>query len=220
MNSRATKKPEFGGIGGWVDPDFLPMKVKQELMLHLKKSTLTDAEKTSLIKFCNDMGQIIETETVAYAQQVKQIKAIESNARRLIASMTQMSQAAEEAFTAHALYLAYGTRPPIDLPKAVIAEVKRPGGNLLSSAWDWVQSLEQAASYAAEKYRIDRQSKPEQNKARGFVSLLATRIKELSGELPPKDRASWFAAFAACAGDHIGLHIGPRIIASGVDAAR
>lgn len=218
MNSR--KKPEFDRTGGWIDPDFLPIAVKRELMLHLKQSSLADTAKTSLIEFCVEVAQMIDTDTAAYAQQVRQIKAIESNARRLIASMTQMSPSATEAFTAHADYLAYGTKPPINLPKAIKAEIRRPGGNMLSSAWDWVQSLEQAAAYTVEQYRIDRQSKPEQLKARGFVSMLATRVRELTGKLPPKDRASWFAAFAACAGDHIGLHVGPRIVSSGIDAAR
>ena len=87
----------------------------------------------------------------------------------------------------------------------------------MSSTWDWVTALEQAAGYTAAQYKIDKQSKPEQMRARGYVSMLAQRVRELTGYPPPKDRSSWFADFATCLGRQLDLPIGPRIVASGIE---
>ena len=215
-------KPDFScGGGDIVDPEFIPASVRRELLLHLERSRLTDSQKEALLVFANDIGQMVtDRETEPAKLQRTQIEAIEANARRLLASLAALGHPAREALHAHADYLAWGSAPPIELDQHIKAAIKHPNGSLLSSAWDWVAALEKAAEYTAAKYNIDKQSKPEQMRARGYVSLLAERVKELTGAAPPKDPASWFAGFAQCLGDHLGLPIGPRIVASGIEAIR
>lgn len=150
--------------------------------------------------------------------QRKQIKVVEANAKRLLASLAVIGRPAMTALQAHTDYLAYGSAPPIELDEEIKKIIKRPNGSLLSSTWDWVESLEKAANYAASQYSLDRQSKPEQMRARGYVSMLAEHIHELTGSTPPKDRSGWFAGFTACLGERLGLPIGPRVVASGIDS--
>lgn len=204
-----------------VDPEFIPASVRRELMLHLEKSPLTGEQKTALIECANDMGQEwMDGELLPAQIQRAQIERIASDARRLLQALNQLSRPAREALHAHTDYLAYGSRPPVELEQAVRATIKQPGGSLLSTGWDYVEALEKAAEYAAEQYTMDKTTKPEQLRARGFVSMLAEHVRGMTGKAPPKDKASWFACFAACLGEHLVLPIGPRIVVSGIAAIR
>ena len=188
-------------------------------MLHLKKSQLTDDQKTALLNFANDIGQMVmDGEIESGKSQRMQIEAIEANAKRLLASLALLGHPALQALHAHTDYLAYGSAPPIELSEEIKNAIRKPNGSLLSSAWDWIEALEKASHYAANKYSIDKQSKPEQMRARGYVAMLANRVCELTGASPPKDRSAWFAGFAECLGGHLGLPIGPRVVVSGIDA--
>ena len=220
MTTRA--KPDFSvGGGGMVDPEFIPADVRRELLLHLEKSPLTGEQKKALIQYANDMGQMVMDGELLPAQiQRTQIERVANEARRLLQALNQLSQPARDALHAHTDYLAYGSRPPVELEQAVKASIKQPGGSLLSTGWDYVEALEKAAEYAAQQYTIDTTTKPEQSRARGFVSMLAEHVRGMTGKPPPKDKASWFACFAACLGEHLALPIGPRVIASGIIAIR
>ena len=216
------KKPDFAvGGGGLVDPEFVSGGVRSELLLHLKKAPLTDEQKNALIDYANDISQMVcDGELQPAAQQKQQIESIASDARRLLASLHALDGPALEALHAHADYLAFGTKPPVELNRAVKHAIRQPGGSLAAGAWDWVHALEMAADYAAQQYAPTTTSKPSQMRARGLVALLAEHIRAMTGNTPPKDQASWFAAFVACLGEHLGLEIGPRIVASGIGAIR
>ena len=220
MTTRA--KPDFSvGGGGMVDPEFIPADVRRELLLHLEKSPLTGEQKKALIQNANDMGQMVMDGELLPAQiQRTQIERVANEARRLLQALNQLSQPARDSLHAHTDYLAYGSRPPVELEQAVKAAIKQPGGSLLATGWDYVEALEKAAEYAAQQYTIDTTTKPEQSRARGFVSMLAEHVRGMTGKPPPKDKASWFACFAACLGEHLALPIGPRVIASGIIAIR
>ena len=215
-------KPDFSvGGGGIVDAEFIPAPVREELLRHLHKSPLTGEQKNALIEYANDIGQMVMDGELTPAQaQRKQIARVANEARRLLQALNQLSQPARDALHAHTDYLAYGSRPPVELEQAVKASIKQPGGSLLSTGWDYVEALEKAAEYAAQQYTIDTTTKPEQSRARGFVSMLAEHVRGMTGKPPPKDKASWFACFAACLGEHLALPIGPRVIASGITAIR
>lgn len=214
------KKPDFShGAGELVDANFITDDVRTELMLHLNRSQLTDQQKAALLSFANNIGQeVIDREVESGKNQRVQIEAIEANAKRLLASLSVLSRPAIDALHAHTDYLAYGTAPSIEINEEIKNIIKRPGESILSSTWDWVEALENAAQYAASKYHVDKQSKPEQMRARDYVSMLAERVRELTGRPPPKDRSTWFAGFSTCLGEHFGLPIGPRVIASGIDS--
>ncbi len=217
-------KPDFSvGGGGWVDPEFIPAPVRDELLLHLQKSPLTDEQKAALIGYANDMAQmVIDDELMPAQTQRQQIERIASDARRLLQAMMLLRKPAREALNAHADYLAWGSCPPVALDAAVKTAIRQQvgDGGLLAVGWDYVEALEKAAEYAAQQYNMDTTTKPEQQRARGYVAMLAEHVRDVTGAIPPKDKASWFACFASCLGGHVGLPIGPRIVASGIAAIR
>ncbi|MDB5779178.1 MAG: hypothetical protein JWP93_1543 [Polaromonas sp.] len=222
MTNHKKVKPDLSvGHGGWVDPEFIPDSVRRELLLHLNLSALTDEQKESLLTHSNDMAQmVIDGELESGKRQREQIEAVATNAKRLLSSLTLLSQSARDTLHAHTDYLAYGSAPPVELDRHIKTKITQPGESLLSSAWDWVEALETASNYATQQFDIDKTSKPEQMRARGLVSILAERVREMTGSLPPKDAASWFAGFAECLGNQLQMRIGSRIVKSGIDAIR
>lgn len=219
---RHTEKPDFStGEGGWIDPDFLPYVLREELILHLEKSPLTGEQRRALIEFANDMGQMVmDGELLPIQTQRTQIERIARDAHRLLSSLNALSVPAREALQAHTDYLAYGTAPPVVLNDEIKEAIKRPEGSLLSLAWDWVDALEKSSNYAVQQFTPDTTSKPLLMRARGYVSMLAERVHTMTGTYPPKDAASWFAGFVGRLGEHLGLPVGPRVVASGIDAIR
>ena len=212
-------KPDFScGGGGIVNPEFIPASVRSELLRHLKRSQLTAGQKTSLLNCANVIGQMVNNKIEPGKLQRKQIETIEANAKRLLASLKLLGPPAMEALHASTDYLVFGSAPPIELKVEIKSVMKQSDDSLLSSAWDWIEALEKAAHYAAAQYRVDKQSKPDLMRARDYVAVLAERVCELTGAPPPKDRSSWFAHFCLSIGEHLGLPIGPRIVASGIKA--
>lgn len=216
------QKPDLSsGSGGWIDPDYLPDELKSELRRHLLSSPLNDEQISALLEHCSKMAQMLEDgPDNPLDEQRAQITSVANNARRLLAGLNSLSNSARDALHAHTDYLAFGSSPPVELPASVIASIKTPGHHFLSEAWDWVQSLELAAEYATSQFTIDRQAKTGQLRARGYVSLIATYIFEATGRYPPKDRSAWFSSFMNCLGAHLGMEIGPRIVASGIEVVK
>lgn len=215
-------KPDFSvGSGGWVDPNFLPQSLCDELLLHLQKSPLTSEQKAALIKFANDMAQMVMDGDLEPAQATRgQIERVASDARRLLSSMNQLSASARDALHAHVAYLVLGSAPPVGLEEPIKDVLKHPQHTLLSNVWDWVEALEKSAEYATEKITPDTTSKPNLLRARGYVAMIAEHVQRMTGACPPKDPASWFAVFVVRLGEHLGMPIGPRVVASGIDAIR
>lgn len=206
--------------GGIVDEQFLPEFLRSELLLSLKRSPLTKDQQRSLIYYANMISQSYgETESVSYAKQRDEIEAVAQNARRLLASINLLSESARKHFESHSFYLLIGSAPPIIIPKIVKTTTPNKE-HILSPASEWLSAVELAANYAASQYKIDRQSKPEQNSARSLVGMMARHIEGMTGTLPPGDPSAWFAEFMESLGKHLDLPIGWRILRSGVQVNR
>lgn len=216
------KKPDFSvGEGGCVNPNYFPESLKRELLDHLHPSPLAIQQKNSLISFASQIAQFgLCGEIISVQTQRDQIEKIARDCRRLLASLNALSKPAKEALHAHTDYLAYGTNPPIQLQQHIKEAIREPDGSLLSEVWDWVEALEVASEYAIEQFTPDTTSKPLLMRARGYVSMLAQHIHVMTGSLPPKSNASWFASFVTRLGEHLDLPIGPRVVASGIEAVR
>lgn len=215
-------KPDFSvGWGGLVDPAFFPEELKKELLDHLNTSPLSIQQRKALISFASQMAQFgLCGEAIPVQTQRDQIEKIARDSRRLLTSLNALSEPAKEALHAHTDYLAYGTNPPVQLQQHIKAAIREPDGSLLSTAWDWLEALEIAAEYAMQQFTPDTTSKPLLMRARGYVSMLAQHIHAMTGSLPPKSNASWFASFVTRLGEHLELPIGPRVVASGVEVIR
>ena len=206
---------------GYVDHSFIPEHIRVELRLHLQASPLTKSQQESFINFANNMGQaIFDAGLETGKRQREQLEAVAADAARLLSSLRKLGQPACRMLSAETDYLAIGSAPPIELDDHIKAAIKQEDGGLLSSAWAWVEALEKTAAYTIEQFNIDKQSKPEQMRARNYVSLLADRFKEVTGEAPPKDPAAWFHNFVTCLVNFIDSPIGARIVKSGIEAIR
>lgn len=211
------EKPDFSAKeGGIVDPDFFNTSLRGELLLILNSSRLTDSQKSSLIVFASKMAQsVFDGPRSPHQHVVAELEALQANARRVLASLRKLSPDAIEAIEAHANALPLGAHA--DLP--IEDHVRRAAGDFIGTAWDWVSAVAQLAELVQQPYQLDRQTKPEQSRARGYVTLLAQRVRGLTGSLPPKDRAAWFAQFASAIGERMGQEIGPRLVATGIEEA-
>lgn len=221
MNNHPRPKPDFShGAAKRIDPEFLPTNVRGELMLHLNTSRLTDDQKIDLIEFAGVVCQMLPDDESTGAEQRKRIRTVEENTRRLLNSMRLLGDPERSALQAHTRFLVNSDKSPINLGDHINAELSKPRARILSSSWDWLSALEKAAGFAADQYKIDKQSKPDQARGRCCVIWLAEHIQALTGEIPPKDPASWFAGFAECLGKQIDLKIGTHIIKSGIESIR
>ena len=53
------KKPNLSPVRGlFLRPDYLPDILRDELVLHLKGSPLSDEQKELLLRYCNDLAQL------------------------------------------------------------------------------------------------------------------------------------------------------------------
>ena len=218
-------KPDFSvGRGGFVNPVFFPASVKAECQLHLNRSKLTRTQRAAFLTFANKMGQaVMNGNATPGSEQRKRIEAVRDAAHALLVAMNALQQQhdAIEALKVHADYLTYSSTPPVELPEAVLRAIAPRGtGKLLASAWDWTSAVEAVADYASEQFVLGKNSKPDETRARGYVSLLARYVKDTTGKAPPKDPASWFAGVLGCVGEHMGLSIGARVVISGIEAIR
>jgi hypothetical protein len=218
-------KPDFSvGGGGFVDPDFIPASVKGECFLHLNRSKLTESQQTAFLAYANDIAEMVmDGELAAGSAQRARIVAVQDAAHALLTAINalQQQQPALEGMRAHTDYLTWGSTPPVKLPQPVLEAIAPRGkGELLATAWDWISALELAADYASNQFVLGKQSKPDEMRARGYVSMLAQYVKDTTGKPPPKDPAAWFAGVMRCLGEHLGLSIGARIVASGIEAIR
>lgn len=202
--------------GSIIDEQFLPESLRSELLLGLKRSPLTKDQQRSLINYANMISQSYgETQSASYAKQRNEIEAVAQNARRLLASINLLSESARKQFESHSLYLLMGSAPPVTMPKIVKTTTPNKE-HILSPASEWISAVELAGTYAASQYKIDRQSKPEQNTARSLVGMMARHIKEMTGKLPPTDRNGWFTQFMSRLADKSKLPMGSTIVEAGI----
>lgn len=204
--SHTRKGPNLAPTPGlWINPDFLPGTLRAEMLLHLHKSPLTEDQQAGLIRFCNDLAQLPADDT-PMATQADELEKVAANARRLLASLAGLSPGARDALAMHAHDLN-------------LRGDDEQGDSFTANAWEMVHALEVAAGHTLSQLEFDRQAKPAQQRGRGLVIAMAGYLIRTTGKAPPKDRAAWFAAFVECFGQHMGLEIGPRIVAAGIEAA-
>lgn len=210
------QKPDFsGGEGCLVSPEFFSPALRSQLLLSLHKSPLSEPQKQQLINFSAEFAQsILGQAGIPGAEQVKQLRAVEANARRLAASIVLLSAPAREAVNGQADYLNLAAIPPVELPESVRPCLSAGHGSLLSNTWDWVEALRVAAEYTHGQYRLNRQAKPTQDIARQYIASVANCVFSLTGKLPPKDKSAWFAGFLACLKPY--FEVGPRLIETAI----
>jgi len=205
-----------------MDPEFFPAEVQREALLHLSKSKLSEDQQAAFLAYASEMAQMISLDEITTGKANRQqIANVEAAAHALVNALGALKRPAMAAMQAHSAYLACVTSPPVNLPESVLQAIAPRGrGELLDMGWDWAHALQEAAGYASGNFELGKGSKPELLRARGYVAMLADRIKRMTGKSPPKDAASWFADVVGCLGKHMGLSIGARVVASGVKTIR
>lgn len=196
-------------------------------MIEMRRSRLTEAQKKRLLEFIGRMAQMrFRGDTQTVSEQREQLENLAAAARALQIAVNKLNAVAVSTLNAEARFLVRGKEPPHPLPASVLATLRAREhhlgvaghGGLLDTAFDWAAALEVAADYAGDQLQPSKTSKPTEMRARELVTLLAQHVKDETGALPPKDRASWFAGVVECLGRHMGLTIGARLVVSGIEA--
>jgi hypothetical protein len=212
-------KPAQRAIEGvWIDPEFLPLKVRQELQDHLAASCLAEDQKTAFIAFTGEMVQVMMGDETDYAKRVEQLRQVARTADTLLRDVSDLSLGAAEVFQAIEGRCVFSTHPPIHLDRRVRDRVRQPGSDLLGEGVAWVGAISQVAEHAAKGIKVTRGSRPQQHFAKGLVKCLAEWIVDTTGSHPPKDRNGWFAGYAECLGRHLNRPMGPRVVSGAVTA--
>lgn len=235
-------KPNFSSqMGVWLNPQHLPTETLDWLEMHVGESGLDPAQREMFVAHAIRLAQMPQGEDEPIAEQLQKIEKVQSDARRLLASINGLSgsAAATLAMYTREACLVPGSPIPPDMVER-IAALDRMG--FLEQTWEWVDALEAAADYVRSRQESSRQDKPKQARARALVANLASFHVRLTGTTlpgdktaarfspewcdtrrlgttPPKDPAAWFARFVECLGEHMGLDVGPRIVRSGIEMA-
>lgn len=222
---RAVKKPNLSlGSSFWVNPDYLPDILCDELKLHIRPAGLPDASVRAFLASCGTVAQYVKASRsqISLAAEKNQIDAIATHARSLLASINRLDRQAIDTLGKHGDALQFVSSPAVRLPPRVVADAKPPTheNGLLSRAWDYVLALEQVANYASVKLKPSTSTKPETTNARHLTSQVVDHFRHHFGALPPADAASWFAGFMACLGGHLGLRCGAGIVRSVITGKR
>ncbi len=235
-------KPTFSSQSGiWINPQHLPAEILDWLEMHVAESGLDPAQRKRFVAHASQLAQMPQGDDEPMAEQLQKIEKVQSDARRLLASIHGLSESAATTlamYTREACLVPESPIPPDMVER--IATLERMG--FLEQTWEWVNALEATADYVRSRQESSRQDKPKQARARALVANLASfhvqltgtirpgdktapRFspdwcdKRLPGKVPPKDPAAWFAKFAECLGEHMGLEVGPRIVRSGIEMA-
>ena len=235
-------KPNFSSqLGVWLNPQHLPAEILGWLEMHIAESGLDPAQRERFVAYASQLAQMPQGDDEPMAEQLQRIEKIQSDARRLLASINGLGESAAATlamYTREACLVPESPIPPDMVER--IAALERMG--FLEQTWEWVNALEATAGYVRSRQEASRQDKPKQARARALVANLASFHVQLTGTIrpgdktaprfspdwcdtrlpgtaPPKDSAAWFAQFVKCLGEHMGLEVGPRIVRSGIEMA-
>jgi len=212
-------KPAQRAIEGvLIDPEFLPLKVRQELQDNLAASCLPEDQKSAFIAFTGEMVQVMMGDETDYAKRVEQLRQVARTANALLQDVSELSQGAVEAFQAIEGHCIFSTCPPIHLDRRVRDRLRLPGTDLLGDGAALVGAISEVADHAARSIKVTRGARPQQYFAKGLVKLLAEWIVDATGSPPPKDRNGWFVGYAECLGRHLNRSMGPRVVSGAVAA--
>lgn len=203
--------------GFFVDPDFLPPKVRQELLDNLADSDLTKSQREDFIAYTAEMVQALQGDETEYLARVRQLRALAEAAEALQRKAVALSDGAVEAFEAIEAHCSFSPQPPIELRQSVIAQLRPGRAALLVEGLQWVEAIGQVAGHAASSINVSRGARPAQHFAKGLIAVLVEWVVEVTGSKPPKDRSGWFVGYAGCLGEYLKRPMGPRVVSSAID---
>lgn len=201
---RALEKPDFDDdqSGGWIDINFLPQAVHDELKHHIGKAQLPEVKVKKFLNSCNEFVQVIhaDRDTTGQDRVKMEIEKIANDAHRLLAAINSASPQARQCLELFN-----------EEQRGDVAE-----NEILPLAWDCIQALEKAATYSADQIKPDRQNKPTLTNSRRLAGHVVGAYWRYFNALPPSNQAGWFAGFMTCLGDHCGMQCGPRIVSGAI----
>jgi len=206
------KKPEFSYIKAKVlDPNYFPDDLRKELRA-LLPNRISDADAARFLVSCAEEVQMVEMSARenAIGKMVEELTRIEKQANALRRSLMAMSAQTGSAFTAHFKFLCVA--PALADPISPLSQhLVASEGGVLSGAWDILTDLEAGASYAASMCKPRKRPTVEEVNATALVHGLAQRYFNCFGELPPRNKETWFPRFVEHIGKHYGLKCGLKI---------
>ena len=203
-------RPDFDRerAGVWLEQYALSAEDLGKLRKLLPK-TMNAAQKSQFIELVTALKSIshIGRRAVADGEKQKQLKAVATQARRLLDCMAnsqpetdaspprQLSIDARITMDAFAIELVLqdaGIEPLSEATKAA-----RKNGFLAPYFWDTVQDIETAFSYAAGQLQGSKQDRPKRENAKAFVSEVAAAYFKVMQSWPSmsEGKTLWFPNF-------------------------
>ena len=216
-----TPMPKFDITGGWVNAPFLADKIRQELMLHLGQAGLTNDQVERFLDSCNHIARIENGERQRIGADLvrKDLQGIAGNVRRLRNSIRKADPQAVDSQGIYIDEMAEKYLPALHHSYPVSDETDSQY-HPFSKIWLFLELLELSANQAAGDLQPSRQAKPSQVNGLRLTTKVAKAYWLQCGNLPPANRASWFAGFMECLGSHLQMQCGPRIVATGIRAVK
>ncbi|VTU29518.1 hypothetical protein H6CHR_03211 [Variovorax sp. PBL-H6] len=219
-------KPAIGdGTGALVRADFLPGAFRGTLRrLLVNKGKLEEVDAEAFLERCSAWLQFVLEDgwEIGLGEEKEQLGRVAADARRLLATLTVVSQQTRDRLHLHSEVLKHKDDVP-SVPKTVLATIRAPGidRTIPSLTWDFVQALEVLAELASAGLKPSRQAKPEQFNAASFTGHVIDAFYLQFGELPPSAQESWFVEFMGKFKEKpYGLPCGPVIVRASIKEKR
>lgn len=212
---RRLRRPDFENwsSGFWLNPDPLPMELKQRLW-DLFPARWEWVEKTDVLYLVGEGVQSAQAffEETASADRVAQLQRIQDRARELLKALAALRPETAQALDAHIAYLMLGNDTPEQL--SGFTESARREHETLSRWWDVVQDVEVATAYAVTQESPSKTDRPAIRNAKRLTYFAADAVYSVRGFLPPRGKGTWFPEFARELGSGFGLTCGPALVDS------
>ena len=196
MNQRA--KPQFYlHHAYWVDPNFLPAQMENDLRALLPKKMTREIQEIFLSRCAEEAQYIKEIQVSTANTEIKNSMIdVANKADSLLVAMAALSKEASQLFSAHFDTLAFVQGMPVKLSKAsVAARSDLTGGRFLGAVWDATTDLKNTAHYATKKVTPNRSATVTDLNASRLISRMCEVCITATGQLPPHSKGTWFPAF-------------------------
>jgi hypothetical protein len=223
---RSTERPDFEGerAGIWIGKHELSTDERKTLNQLLPG----EMDGTQKLQFMEEVARFkpvshLGRRETPYGEQQKQLQAVATQAKRLLAAMGRdgLSLDATLALEAHSAELVCLNSPEPPLLEATKAA--RQIGFLSPHLWDTVKDIETVFSYAAAQLKGDKQDHPNFDNTTGFVANVAAAYFRVTGDWPTTSvsKGETFSTFVTQLAKLAGFgHVGSDKIKAGIKRAK
>jgi hypothetical protein len=193
-------KPDFQRVGAWVAFEPWPAALKRDLD-DILRGAMPGARRVEFLRLVGQEVELlneIKPDIAPAAELGKNFDSLIAASDGLLQALQKLPEGAMSSLSAHFDYLACGTDPSARLSH-LGRTLTGPEGAFLETLWHLASDLGLCAADLKERLPAgNRQTQPTRLIARQFIQRIASAYLDLSGELPPYSKETWFVLFIDC----------------------